>query len=98
MGAIDFAFARYALATLAHCKWLHFANIFLGMVLGMQVDGSMVTGCLCRAYRDWLSIHRQCWNGGHRSTFIERRPPLGLSGSTKKGIDQQHMKSMDDGV
>jgi hypothetical protein len=43
LGAIFFAFGRYAQFVLQEGKWLHFPGVFLGMFLGIRVDGSLVT-------------------------------------------------------
>jgi hypothetical protein len=43
LGGVFFAFARYAQFVLREGKWLHFPAVFLGMFLGVRVDGSLVT-------------------------------------------------------
>jgi hypothetical protein len=43
LGAVFFAFGRYAQFVLQERKWLHFPGVFFGMFLGIRVDGSLVT-------------------------------------------------------
>jgi hypothetical protein len=43
LGAVFFCFGRYTQFVLLHGKWLHFPAVFLGMFLGIRVDGSLVT-------------------------------------------------------
>jgi hypothetical protein len=43
LGAALFAFGRYTQFVLYQESWLHFPMIFMGMFLGMRVDGSLVT-------------------------------------------------------
>jgi hypothetical protein len=87
LGAVFFGFARYAQFVLQEGKWLHFPGVFLGMFLGVRVDGSLVTELFVTSLI--AIVYHFIANAGTavlQQVLSGRRKPLGSHAGKSKPI------------